>query len=87
MVKNMNGNNNNSGNSMEKMLASASKMLGTNPEKLKSAIEKGAIDDIMAGMNPADAKKLKGVMENKTVLEKLMKSPQAVEFMKQMGKK
>lgn len=74
-------------NNMDKMLANASKMLGTNPEKLKSAIEKGSINDIMGNMSPEDAKKLKSVIGNKSMLEKLMKSPQAIELMKQMGHK
>lgn len=78
--------NNRNNNNMDKMLANASRMLGTNPEKLKNAIEKGAIEDIIAQMNPTDANKIKSVMQNKGMMEKLMKSPQAAELMKQMNK-
>lgn len=74
-------------NNMDKMIGSASQKLGTTPEKLKGALEKGNISELLSAMTPADAKKLKTILENKTVLDKLMKSPQAAEIARQLQKK
>jgi len=73
-------------NGMEKLLQTAGARLGMSPEKLMSALEKGSVNDILANMNPADKEKIKSVLESGTAVEKLMKSPQAVQMMKQMKK-
>ncbi len=74
-------------NNMDKIIGAAGQKLGIAPDSLKKALEKGNLDDVLANMNSDDAKKLKTILENKTMLDKLMKSPQAAEMMKQFGQK
>lgn len=73
-------------NGMEKLLKTAGARLGMSPERLMGALEKGDVNDILSNMNASDKQKLKSVLENGSVMEKLMKSPQAAEMMKQMKK-
>ena len=74
-------------NGMDKLLKTAGARLGMSPESLMTALEKGNVNDILANMNSSDKQKLKSVLENGPVMEKLMKSPQAAEMMKQMKNK
>lgn len=72
---------------MEKMLEMASRKLGTSPEKLKAAIEKGSFDGVLGNLSKEDAQKLMQVMNNPELREKLMKSPEAMALLKKMAGK
>ncbi len=72
---------------MEKMLEMASKKLGTSPDKLKSAIEKGSFDGVLGNLSKEDTQKLMQVMNNPELREKLMKSPEAMALFKKMAGK
>ncbi len=69
---------------MEKMMELASMKLGISKEKLKNSLEKGNIEDMLGNMRKEDADKLKKLMNNPAVKEKLMNSPEAVSIMKKM---
>ena len=71
---------------MEKMIELVSKKLGIPKEKLKASLEKGSIEDMLSDMKKEDAEKLKSVMNNSAAKEKLLKSSEAEQIMKKMGK-
>lgn len=70
--------------SMEKMIELASKKLGISAEKLKSSLETGNVDDMLVNMKKEDADKLKRVMNNPGLKEKMLNSPEAAKIMKKM---
>lgn len=70
--------------SMEKMIQLASSKLGVSPEKLKSTLESGDVEGMLGSMRKEDADKLKSVMQNPTVREKLLSSPEAAKIIKKM---
>lgn len=71
--------------SMEKMIELASKKLGISSEKLKHSLETGKVEDMLGNMRKEDAEKLKSVMNNPSVKEKLLKSPEAANIIKKMN--
>lgn len=71
---------------MEKMIELVSKKLGIPKEKLKASLEKGSIEDMLSDMKKEDAEKLKSVMNNSAAKEKLLRSSEAEQIMKKMGK-
>ena len=71
---------------MEKMIELVSKKLGIPKEKLKASLEKGSLEDMLSDMKKEDAEKLKSVMNNSAAKEKLLKSSEAEQIMKKMGK-
>lgn len=71
---------------MEKMIKTVSEKLGISEDKLKTALVKGNIEDMLSDMRKEDAEKLKTVMNNKTVKDKLLNSAEAEQIMKKMGK-
>ena len=71
---------------MEKMIELVSRKLGIPKEKLKASLEKGSIEDMLSDMKKEDAEKLKSVMNNSAAKEKLLRSSEAEQIMKKMGK-
>lgn len=71
---------------MEKMIKVVSQKLGISEEKLKAALLKGNIEDMLSEMRKEDAEKLKTVMNNKSVKDNLLNTPEAEQIMKKMGK-
>ena len=69
---------------MEKMIQLASSKLGVSPEKLKRTLESGDVEGMLGSMRKEDADKLKSVMQNPAVREKLLSSPEAAKIMKKM---
>ena len=72
---------------MEKMLETAAGRLGMKPEELKAALEKGSTEQMVAHMRKDDRQKLEALLKTPQLREKLMKSPQAAEILKQMNEK
>ena len=70
--------------SMEKMIQLASSKLGVSPEKLKSTLESGNIEDMLGSMRREDADKLKKLMNDPSAKEKLLSSPEAAKIIKKM---
>lgn len=71
---------------MEKMIELASKKLGISSEKLKKSLEKGNMEDMLSNMRKEDADKLKSIMNNPSVKDKLMNSPEAADIIKNIKK-
>lgn len=71
--------------SMEKMIEIASKKLGISGEKLKRSLETGNVEDMLGNMRKEDAEKLKSVMNNPSVKEKLLNSPEAANLIKKLN--
>ncbi len=70
--------------SMEKMIELASKKLGISPEKLKSSLEQGNVDDMLSNMRKEDSEKLKKIIQDPSAKEKLLNSPEAEKIMKKL---
>lgn len=66
----------------ENLLNSASKRLGSSPEKLKQTLEKGDITALSGGLSKTDKEKLRAVLSNKELMEKLKKASSPQEVMK-----
>ncbi|MBQ8195895.1 MAG: hypothetical protein IJZ47_11115 [Oscillospiraceae bacterium] len=66
----------------EKLLSSASSKLGTSPEKLRQTLEKGDVASLTGGLSKADKAKLKAVLGNKELMDKLKKAGSPQEVMK-----
>lgn len=69
---------------MEKMVKLVSVKLGISEEKLKQWLEKDDVEGMMSNMRKEDADKLKNLMDNPSVRDKLMKSPEAESLMKKI---
>lgn len=70
--------------SMEKMIQLASSKLGVSPEKLKSTLESGNVEDMLGSMRKEDADKLKKLMNSPSARDKLLNSPEAAKIIKKM---
>ena len=66
----------------ENLLNSASRRLGSSPEKLKQTFEKGDIASLSGGLSKEDKAKLRAVLGNKELMEKLKKASSPQEVMK-----
>ena len=66
----------------ETLLNSASSKLGTSPDKLRQTIEKGDMASLAGGLSKADKAKLKAVLSNKELMDKLKKAGSPQEVMK-----
>ena len=69
---------------MEKMIQLASSKLGVSPEKLKSTLDSGSIEDMLGNMRKEDADKLKKIMNDPIARKKLLNSPDAAKIIKKM---
>lgn len=70
---------------MEKMVKLVSVKLGISEEKLKQWLEKDDVESMMSNMRREDADKLKKLMDNPSVRDKLMKSPEAESLMNKIN--
>ena len=66
----------------EKLLETAGKELGASPEKLKQTLEKGDIASLSGGLSKADKAKLRAVLGNRELMDKLKKANSPQEVMK-----
>ncbi|MBD5111785.1 MAG: hypothetical protein HDT42_04530 [Ruminococcaceae bacterium] len=74
-------------NNFEKLINAASGKLGTSPEKLRSSLEKGDIKGLSANLSKADKEKLKMVLQNKELMNKLKSASNPEEMMRILNKK
>ena len=72
-------------NNYDKILEMLSKRMGTDPSNLKSAAQKGSIDSLLRSMKPEDAQKIQSLLQNKSELERIMKSEQAQAILKHLS--
>lgn len=66
----------------DRLLSSASSKLGTSPEKLRQTLEKGDMAALAGGLSKSDKAKLKAVLGNKELMDKLKKADSPQEVMK-----
>lgn len=76
-----------SDSSYEKLIAAASRKLGSTPQQLKQALEKGDVASLSANLTAADKEKLRAVLANKQLMEKLKSASSPDEVMRMLGKK
>ena len=69
----------------DKMLEMLSKRIGTDPSNLKSVAQSGSVDSLMKSMKPEDVQKIQNVLQNKSELERIMKSEQAQAILKKFS--
>ncbi len=62
---------------MDALLSMASKKMGTSSDDLKKTIQSGNIEKLTQGMNKQDSDKLKQVLNNQELTQKIMNSPEA----------
>lgn len=73
---------------LDNLLKTLSSRLGAKPEELKSAAQKGNINNIVKGLSPSDAEKIQKVLSDKEASKKILSSPQAQKLLKRfLGEK
>ena len=65
----------------EKLLNAASQKLGTSPEQLRKALDKGDVKALSAGLSKQDKEKLRAVLANRELMEKLKNASSPEEIM------
>ncbi len=70
----------------EELLSAAGKKLGTSPEKLRGALEKGDLKALSANLSKADKEKLRAVLANKELMRRLGTASSPEEVMRMLGK-
>ena len=71
----------------EKLLNSASRKLGSTPEALKRALDKGDVKALSAGLSKQDKEKLRAVLANKELMAKLKSASSPEDIMRMLGGK
>ena len=74
-------------NNYDKLIAAASKKLGTSPETLKQTLEKGDMKALSAGLSKSDKEKLRAVLQNEELMSKLKGASSPDDVMRILGKK
>lgn len=72
---------------LDKLINAASEKLGTSPDKLKRTLENGDIKGLSAGLSKSDKEKLREVMANKELMEKLRRASGPDDIMRILWKK
>ncbi|MCI7692420.1 MAG: hypothetical protein MSR67_08555 [Oscillospiraceae bacterium] len=74
-------------NNYDKLIAAASKKLGTSPESLKQMLENGDLKALSAGLSKADKEKLRAVLSNEELMQKLKSASTPDDVLRTLGKK
>ena len=67
--------------SLNDMLETASKKLGTDPEKLKEMASKGNINEILGNLGTDKAKEISDILSDKNKASKILSSPKAKQLL------
>ena len=73
-------------NDYNKLLQAASAKLGSTPEQLRKALERGDMASLTASLSKADKDKLRMILSNKALMEKLRSAGSPDEIMRMLGK-
>ena len=73
-------------NDYNKLIQAASAKLGTSPEQLKKALERGDMTSLTASLSKVDKEKLRMILSNKALMEKLRSAGSPDEIMRMLGK-
>ena len=71
----------------EKLLEAASKKLGSSPEQLRKALDKGDVKALSASLSKQDKEKLRAVLENRELMAKLKSASSPDDIMRMLGGK
>ena len=74
-------------NNYDKLIEAASKKLGTSPESLKQTLEKGDMKALASGLSKSDKEKLRAVLQNEELMQKLKSASSPDDVMRILGKK
>lgn len=69
----------------EALLNTASAKLGSSPESLRRTLEKGDIKALSARLSKSDKEKLRAVLANKELMQRLKGASSPEEVMKMLG--
>lgn len=72
---------------LDKIINAASKKLGTSPENLRRTLEAGDMKALSAGLSKSDKEKLKEVLSNKELVNKLKKASDPQDVMRVLNEK
>ena len=73
-----------SSDQINSLLNVAASRLGTSPEKLRSQLESGSLEDVINGLNSSGGSKLSQLLSNPKAVESLLNSPQARQLIGQI---
>ncbi len=73
--------------SYEKLIEAASKKLGTSPSQLRQTLEKGDVKAISNVLSKSDKEKLRAILSNKELMQKLKSASSPEDVMKIIGKR
>lgn len=62
---------------VDALLEAAGKKLGVPPQQLRKELESGKFDPLLRNLNQKDSAKVQKVLQDPSLLEKVMQSPQA----------
>ncbi len=74
-------------NNFEKLVNAASKKLGTSPDSLRKALEKGDVKALSASLSKSDKEKLRAVLANEELMRKLKGASNPEDVMRILGNK
>ena len=74
-------------NNYDKLIAAASQKLGASPESLKQMLEKGDLKALSAGLSKSDKEKLRAVLSNEELMQKLKSASTPDDVLRTLGKK
>ncbi|MGN0650788.1 MAG: hypothetical protein ACI4KM_10155 [Oscillospiraceae bacterium] len=74
-------------NDFNKLIQAASAKLGTSPEQLRKALERGDMTSLTASLSKSDKEKLRMILSNKALMEKLRSAGSPDDILKMLGQK
>lgn len=80
-----NGNNPIQNNQLENLLQTTAKRMGTTPEALKSAAQKGDLSQMMGNMGAKESAAMQKVLTDPEAAKKLLSTPQAQKLLNLLG--
>ena len=72
---------------LDKMIDAASRKLGTTPEKLRKTLEAGDMKTLSASLSKSDKEKLRAVLANEELVNKLKKASDPQDVMRILNNK
>ncbi len=69
----------------ENLISAASQKLGTSPEKLRQTLESGDVKSLSAGLSKSDKAKLREVLSDKELMNKLKKASDPQDIMRMLN--
>ena len=70
----------------DKLIEAASRKLGTSPSQLRQTLEKGDMKALSQGLSKSDKEKLRAILSNKELMQKLKNASTPEDIMKLLSK-